>query len=273
MKRTLLTSLFGFALLAPAWGQNPPPTPPAATPPAAAPAASAPDGMPPVGIDPHALDLLKAMSKTLAGASSLSFKAVATYESPARNGQPLWYTTQSDVTLKRPNRLRVITPGDGAASEFYYDGKVMMAYTPEADLVAVADAPPTIDAMLKLAFDKAAIYFPFTDMIVADPYKDLSEGLVSAFVSGQSRIVGGTLTDMVAIANADVQMEIWIGAKDHLPRMARAVFPKQPGMPRYQLDLSDWKLGGAPDVSAPAKVTKAKRIEFARPDADIPKKP
>ena len=39
----------------------------------------------------------------------------------------------------------------------------MMALEPAENLVAVADAPPTIDAALKAAYDSAAIYFPFTD--------------------------------------------------------------------------------------------------------------
>ena len=113
--------------------------------------------------------------------------------------------------MQRPNKLRVVTPGDGPASDFYYDGKTMMAYAPAADLVAVADAPPTIDAAMKAAYDKAAIYFPFAEVIVADPYKNMSEGLTSAFVIGQSHVVGDTVTDMVAIANDNVQAEVWIG--------------------------------------------------------------
>ena len=46
------------------------------------------------------------------------------------------------------------------------------------------------------------------DFIVADPYKDIAETLKSAFVVGQSNVVGGTLTDMVAIASDSVQAEI-----------------------------------------------------------------
>jgi hypothetical protein len=65
---------------------------------------------------------------------------------------------------------------------------------------AVADAPPTIDAALQAAYD-AAIYFPFTDVIVADPYKGIADGVKHAFYIGQSRVVGGTTTDMVAIVN------------------------------------------------------------------------
>ena len=158
----------------------------------------------------------------------MTFTAVSTYESPTHIGPPLAYTMISEVTLQRPDKLRVITPGDGPASEFYYDGKTMMAYMPAENLVAVAEAPPTIDGALKAAYDSAAIYFPFTDVIVADPYQDIADGLKHAFVIGQSRVVGGTTTDMVAIVSDRVFGQVWIGADDKLPRMLRAVYADDP---------------------------------------------
>jgi len=94
---------------------------------------------------------------------------------------PLVYANKFEVILQRPNKLRVILEGDGPPSEFYYDGKTMAAYAPAENLLAVADAPPTIDATLKAAFQAAAIYFPFTDLIVADPYGDLAPGLKHAY--------------------------------------------------------------------------------------------
>jgi hypothetical protein len=114
-------------------------------------------------LEPKAMDILKAACSRLAAAKSMAFTAVVSYESPSRLGTPLVYTTKSEVTLQRPDKLRVITSGDGPASEFYYDGKVMMAFEPAANLVAVADAPPTIDATPQAAYDSAAVYFPFTD--------------------------------------------------------------------------------------------------------------
>lgn len=194
---------------------------------------------------------------------------------PARNGQPLYYATHSAVEVKRPNKLLVITPGDGPASDFYYDGKTIMAYSPAADLVAVADAPPTIDAAMKAAYDKAAIYFPFSEVIVSDPYRNLSEGLVSAFFVGQSHVVGDTITDMVAIANGNVQAEIWIGVKDGLPRMIRAIYPKDPTQSRYEIQFSNWHLN-QPTKDADftsAQAMKAPRMQFARPDAPVGAKP
>ena len=78
----------------------------------------------------------------------MSFTAIVSYEGPSLLGPPLIYSTKSQVTLRRPNKLKVITFGDGPPSEFYYDGKTMMAFAPKENLVAVADAPPTIDATL-----------------------------------------------------------------------------------------------------------------------------
>jgi hypothetical protein len=119
--------------------------------------------------EPKAIDLLKAASARLAAARTLTFTAVISYEIPSRFGPPLVHTTKSEVALQRPDKLRVITPGDGPAQEFYYDGKTMTSFSPAEDLVAIAPAPPTIDATLEAAYHSAAIYFPFTDVIVGRP--------------------------------------------------------------------------------------------------------
>jgi hypothetical protein len=222
-----------------------------------------------MGLEPRAIDILKAASARLAAAKSMAFTAVVSYESPSRLGLPLVYATKSEVTLQRPDKLKIITLGDGPPSEFYYDGKIMMAYAPAESLVAVADAPPTIDAALEAAYDSAAIYFPFTDVMVADPYKDIAGGLKTAFYIGQSGIVGGTTTDMVAYITGDVFVQIWIGAEDKLPRRVYAVYLNDRARLRHVLELSNWKLDAAvpADAFVSAKAAGAPRMPFARPDA------
>ena len=221
-----------------------------------------------VSLEPKAIAILKVACDRLAAAHSMQFTALVTYENPSRLGPPLAYTTKSEVSMMRPDKLRVITLGDGPRSEFYYDGKTMTAYAPVENLAAIAPAPPTIDATLEEADHSAAIYFPFSDVIVADPYKDLAEGLRVAFYIGQSVVVGGTTTDIVAYVNDNVFLQIWIGTEDKLPRMLRAVFRDDPSRLRNQLDLSDWKID--PQILAAAfsssQAAAAKRIAFARPD-------
>jgi hypothetical protein len=259
----------------PVRAQQPPGAPAVAGPAAGATTPAAPTDLGlRVELEPKAVALLKAMSSKLAAAKTMTFTAVTTYESPARTGEPLAYTTISQVTLQRPDKLKVVTPGDGPPSEFYYDGKTAMAYAPDAGLVAVAEAPPTIDAMLEAAYHAAAIYFPFTDVIVAAPYKDLEPELRIAFVIGQSRVVGGVLTDMVAFVTDNVHAQIWIGANDKLPRMLRATFVDEPGKYRHVVEFSNWRLD--PPIPsgafASAAAAKAKRIEFARPDTVPPER-
>ena len=82
----------------------------------------------PPALEPRAIELLKASSDRLAAAHTMAFTAVETYESPSRQGHPLVFANKFEVTLQRPDKLRVITPGDGPASEFYYNGKTMTAY-------------------------------------------------------------------------------------------------------------------------------------------------
>jgi hypothetical protein len=227
-------------------------------------------------LEPKAIEILKAMSDRLAQAKTLQFTAVTTYESPSRLGPALAYHTFSKVTLQRPNKLQVISPGDGPASEVYYNGKTLIAFAPTENLVAIAKAPDTIDATLKFAYETAAIYFPFTDFLVANPYDDIAGDLKTAFYIGQSQVVDGTTTDIIAIATDKVFAQLWIGTKDKLPRMIRAVYRDDPSRLRHQVAFSNWQL----DVPIPAdtfgstRANAAKPIPFKRPEPEpLEKKP
>ncbi len=232
---------------------------------AAAEASPAPEPSP--ALEPKAIEILKAASSRLAAARTVKFTAVDFYESSSRHGHPLSVTTKSEVTLQRPDKLRVITSADGPASEFYYDGKKMMAYAPAENLVAVAEAPPTIDAALEAAYHSAAIYFTFTDFIVADPYKDMAEGLTLAYYIGQSRVIGQTTTDMLAYIDKRVFVQIWIGTEDKLPRLLHAIYLDDPERLRHNLILSDWQLDPTlpADTFTSAKAASANPMPFAHP--------
>lgn len=240
--------------LASAQAQQPPPAPPAA-----------PEFK--LVIEPQAVELLKAASARLAAAKAMSFTAVVGYEYPSKLGPPILYTVRYDVALQRPNKLRILTPGDGPASEFYYDGKMMMAYSPAEDLVAVADAPPAIDATLEATYKTADIYYPFTDLILADPYAALADKMNLAFIIGPSAVVGGTKTQMVVAANDDVFLQLWIGADDKLPYRIRAIYKADPLWLRHDMTLSNWQLDPvlAADVFGSAKARSGKRMPFASP--------
>ncbi len=244
---------------------------------ATAAAAAAPAVAPPaIELEPRALGILKGSADALAAAKTVSFNAVVGEESPSRLGPPLLYTSRYQVVLQRPDKLRILSPGDGPATEFYYDGKSMSAFAPKENYIARSDAPPTIDAALDQAFSKAQIYYPFMDLLDADPYKNVLNGLRVAFYIGESDSVGGVKTYMVAYANDHAFVQAWIGVDDKLPRRLRAIYRKDPAMLRHEMDITDWKLDAplaAGTFTVPEAAKKALPIPFERPDAAATAKP
>lgn len=223
-------------------------------------------------LEPRALELMQAMSQRLAAAQRLQFTAVASYEYPSRLGPPIVYTMRYDVAFQRPDQLKVVVPGDGPAFEFTVGGGEMVAFAPAENLVAVTDAPPAIEGALKKAFDTAAIYFPFTDMLLPDPYAAISPGAILAFVVGPSAVVGGVKTDMVVWANEDVFLQLWIGADDHLPRRIRAQFSADPRGLRHDLELANWQLDATlpAETFSTAKAKAGQPMAFAAPGRKLP---
>src|SRR5262245_41560495 len=219
--RLVVASLGVTLAAALASAQAPAPTPNPVKKPAPRKAAVAPRPVPTP--ESRAVEILKASSAKLAGASSLSFTALGAYEVPSLWGPPLIYGRIYEVALQRPDKLAVTTIGDGPRTEFYDDGKVMMSFHPAESLVAVTDAPTTIEGALEKLFKESGTYFPFTDVIVADPWKDIESSLTGAFYVGESMLVGGIKTDVVAYETNGVFIQTWIGKDDKLPYMARAM--------------------------------------------------
>ena len=248
--------------------QAPAATPKAASKPAAkaAPrAAATPRPLP--APEPRAIEILKAACAKVASAGSISFTALGAYEVPSLWGPPLIYGRIYEVALQRPDKLAVVTIGDGPRTEFYDDGKVMMSFHPAENLVAVADAPPTIDAALEKLYGIAGTYFPFTDVIVSDPWKDMADGLTGAFYVGESILVGGVTTDVVAYESNGVFIQMWIGRDDKLPYMARAMYLDDPLQLRQSVQFSKWQLNPpvAAGAFASAKAAGADKIPFNHP--------
>ena len=226
----------------------------------------------PLLVEQRAIDLIKAASARIAAAKTMSFTAIVDIEYPSRLGPPLAYPVRYDVSMARPDRLRILQSGAGPANEFYYDGKVILAYAPEANLAAIADAPPTIEGALRFALEKAAIFYPFTDLLLPDPYAVMTDKVLHAFYIGPSGAVGGVPTEAVAWATNDAFFQMWVGTEDKLPRRIRAMFANDPLKLRHDMQLSNWQLDvtHAEGSFASPKAQAAQRMPFAKPVAAPP---
>jgi hypothetical protein len=196
-------------------------------------------------VDPKALAIIEAMSDRLASARRLSFRARAVYDVPGKDKTPVYYATVSDVYFARPSTLRVMTVADGPMSELAYDGKQVAVFSPAENTLATGPAPDTIEGAIRLV-EEGGVDLPFADVLLSDPHKSFSEGLTSAFIVGQSNAVGGTRTDVVSITSPDAHAQLWIGARDRLPRQIWVTYTKAPGNPRHIVEFFGWRLNGPP---------------------------
>lgn len=100
-------------------------------------------------LEPKAVDLLKAASARLASARTLSFTAIIADEAPSRLGPPLLYASCADVSLKRPDRFRIISSGTGPRSELYLKGTERSAWAPAEGFIAGRRFHPPSTARLR----------------------------------------------------------------------------------------------------------------------------
>jgi hypothetical protein len=77
---------------------------------------------------------------------------------------------------------------------------------------------------------------------------------------------------MVAWANNDVFLQIWLGVDDKLPRRVRAMFSSDPLRLRHELELSNWQLDApvAAEAFASTKAQAAGKMAFAAPTVKLP---
>ncbi len=216
--------------------------------------------------DQRALNNLKRMSDTLSTAKTVSFRA--------RNMVPLegpggvWISLYDDarVVMQAPDKLFVVTRGDSAPMDYYYNGKSITIYVPNKNLYADKPAPATIDEVIEAAYDEDGRSFPYADLLVSDPYAVLTENMLSAIYVGRSDI-GGVKTDHLVFSHEEVEWQIWIGVENNLPIMTVATYLDDASEPSYTTEFSEWKLNDPVDkaIFDFQNMTKAEKTEYKNP--------
>lgn len=201
-------------------------------------------------VDPDALKLLRRSTDYLAAAKQFRVVTDTTIEAVMSTEQKLQFGHRVAVTVQRPNKMRAERIGELIAQTFYYDGESLSLNLPQHKYYATAAVPPELDGMLDFARDKLAVIAPGSDLVYANAYERLTEGLTSAYVVGDA-VVGGIPCDHIAFRNAEVDWQIWIQRGDKpLPRKFVITSKRMPQSPQFTSVLSEWDV--APKITASA---------------------
>lgn len=222
------------------------------------------------GVDPAATEILKRMTDHLGSLQQFSVHTQNTLEDRLDSGQRVDIDVSANVTIHRPNRLRAERKGDLVSQIFYYDGKTLTLYDPEAKVYATEPAPETLEETLDFARASLGLIVPAADLVYQNAYSLLMEGVTSATVVGKSVIGGGTC-DHLAFSRPGVDFQVWVAnGGQPLPCKYVVTDTATPARLSVTTVMSDWATDKAVaetdfTFSPPAG---AKGITFMRLDAN-----
>lgn len=193
-------------------------------------------------IEPVALEALRKMSDLLKGARSITFTARTSREHMATTGQMLEFFYTSQISMLRPDHLRVDVKGDLWNVSIWYDGKKLTMMDPRTNFYAQADAPPTIDETLELLVEKLQTPLTLAGLLFSDPYARQVDGVKTGFEVG-TVMVEGIKCRQLAFTEDRADWQIWFDdGPTPLPRRLSVNYKKLEGSPRVAISFSNWDL-------------------------------
>lgn len=204
------------------------------------------------------------MSDFLGAQTAFTVQANSTTEIVLTSGEKTQYDATSQISVRRPDRLRSERRGTLVDATFYYDGQTISLAGHREHKYATVAAPATLDDAIDFARQRFDIDAPGADLLYSNAYTDLVEDVVSGrYVDLDD--VDGTACHHLSFRGNETDWQIWIedGAQP-LPHKYVIVSKKVAEFPEFEVRLHDWQLNATlPDsvfTFAPEKG--AQRIEF-----------
>ena len=190
-----------------------------------------------------------------------SFHAV-TLRQYEKDNLPLHIVHEMEVTVHRPDRLRVKIDGDDGQAEIGYDGSTLTVYSAAAKKYGTFAIKGTIETVLRTASEKKGIDFPLAELIADQPGRSFLEGVITGVKVGDATIGGTQVNHFFFIQPPGMELELWTEANAQaLPRRLIVTYRSLPGEPQFVAEIGNWKLGLNPAddvfvVKPPADATK-----------------
>jgi hypothetical protein len=180
-----------FGILAPAWSAEAPKK------------AKAPD------IEPKAMEVLKQMCDYLKNLQQFSVQAEITEDVLLTSGQRIQYARSVEASVRRPDRFRAESVGDTDSRQLVYDGKTITLLDRSKNFYTTINAPPDLDAALEHGIQAFNLRAPLADLISTKAYEYLTEGALSGFHVGLSKVQGVSCHHL-AFKQKDIDWQIWV---------------------------------------------------------------
>ncbi len=215
-------------------------------------------------LDPEADEVLRSMSTYLGGLSSFSVEGELDNEIISFEGQKLQYSSSSSIVVQRPDKLHVNRKGLLGDVALIFDGKLLTLYGKKKNKYFQKEATGTIDEVIDAA-DEIGVDAPGADLMYADAYTGLIDGIVSSTYHGVA-YVGGIECYYLSFREKEVDWQLWVKTGDKPLPVKYVITTKwMTAAPQYSIRYRNWNT--SPKIekdmftfAAPAGATKLTAI-------------
>jgi hypothetical protein len=191
-------------------------------------------------MDPEADQILKSMSSYLAATRAFSMNAEVAIEVVMRDGQKLQLMSSETLLVQRPASFRIHVKGMVADAEFVFDGKTLTLYGRKPNVYVQRAVSGTIDDAIRAFEFETGLTASGADLLFADPYAVLSEGVMSGTYLGTA-YVDGIECHHLAFREDQFDWQLWVQAGDRpLPMRYVITSTWQTAAPQLEVSLRDW---------------------------------
>ncbi|WMS45004.1 DUF2092 domain-containing protein [Acuticoccus sp. MNP-M23] len=192
----------------------------------------------------EAKKILRKMSDTLVSQTSIAFAYDTALDVVTDEGQVVSIASSGGVAFDRDGRLHATRTGGFSDVEMMFDGTDVTVAGRNADAYATAEYSGSVEQLLDVLHDQYGFPVPGADILVADPYAVLMDGVTDVKDLGAG-VIGGVMCDHIALRTETVDWQIFVAQGDR-PLPCRYVITSEDieGAPRYQIDFDDWATGG-----------------------------
>lgn len=198
---------------------------------------------PAAAAEASAKKLFKAMSDYLVGQKAISFTYDANLEIVTTDLQKLGFASSGQVTLNRPDKLRMTRTGGFVDVELAYDGKTLAVMGKNLNVYAKFARSGSIDELidtLRFDYDIAA---PAADLLSSSPSEVMMSNVTDVKDLG-SGIIGGKECDHLAFRTKSTDWQIWIARGDRPYPCRFTITSKMMAQaPSYTIQVTEWKTG------------------------------
>jgi hypothetical protein len=191
-------------------------------------------------VDADADKMLKQMTDYMAGLQSFTVHSSSIDQATMKTGEKIQSTSDMEVAVQRPNKLRSVQRGAGERLSLWYDGKTMTLACKGSNTYETAEAPGTIDATIDQMRKDFKIDAPGADLLYSKPYEILMEQVVSGRFVGRETI-DGVAANHLAFRGEVVDFQLWIEDGNRPVPLRFVITTKDvKGNPEFAVQLSDW---------------------------------